>query len=53
MDKVFAVWLDEELIYRFKVFCAKNKISMVSVVKEAIEERLKNDTLSKTTKRTK
>ena len=53
MKKVLGLWLDEELIWKYKVYCATHKITMESVVREAIEERLKNDTLSKVTKRTK
>ena len=53
MDKVLGVWLEEELIKSFKVYCAKNDVSMESVVREAIQERIKNEFIKTSPKRTK
>ena len=38
---VLGIWIDQNLKDRLKVYCAKKKITIESVIREAIEERLK------------
>ena len=53
MKIVLGTWIERDLRDKLKVYCAVHKITMESVVREAIEERLKNDTTQKSNKRIK
>ena len=42
--KSFTIKIDEQLHTRFKIYCAKNQISMSEFIENAIAQPLQNDT---------